>query len=423
MRRSAGRRRRRWAAVWICLAGWVAARASESPAPSASGGDPPRVFLEERVRSDPDDNVAWNRLGGLYLERLRREGDLGFATLAARAAAESLRAVPAGENRNGVVLHALAAQAAHGFAAARADGELLSSAEPERAEGWRIQGDACFELGDYAAAEEAWARLARLEPGASGTELRRARLAFIRGRSGEAARLFGVARAAAEKEAPRAPDTVAWCLVQRGYLAFLNGELEVAEKAYRLALAETPGWFVAEDHLGEVLAAKGDYEGALARYRPLAERLRRPELWQALGDVLVAAGRVAEAEGWHDRAGAEFLAQAEAGNAHYYHHLAGFYADVRVNPAEAVRWARRDLTLRRSVGAWDALAWALHRAGADVEAQAAMRNALAPGVRDPHLLVHAALVFHAVGETARGREYLLEAKALNPLYNGFHVHR
>jgi tetratricopeptide (TPR) repeat protein len=389
------------------------------PAPES----PTIIFLEERVHSDPDDNVAWNRLGGLYLERLRSRGDLEFATKATRAAAESLRAVPASQNRNGVVLRALAALAAHNFAAARLDGEILTQAEPDRAEGWRILGDACFELGDYPAAEEAWARLARLEPGASGTDLRRARLAFIRGNSGEAARLLGAARAAAEKEAPRAPETIAWCLVQRGYLAFLNGELEAAEKAYRLALAETPGWFVAEDHLGEVLAAKGDFDAALSLYRPLAERLRRPELWLSLGDVLVAAGRVAEAEAWQDRAGAEFLAQAEAGNAHFYHHLAGFYADVRLDPVEAVRWARRDLAVRRSVGAWDALAWALHRSGAEGEAQAAIRNALAPGVRDAHLLVHAALICHAAGETARAREYLREAKELNQLYDGFHVHR
>ncbi len=413
--------RRRLAAVCLGLAGHFAALAAE-PAKAASG-DPARSFLEERVRSDPEDHVAWNRLGGLYLERLRREGDPACAGLAVAAARESLRAVPAGQNRNGIVLRALAAAAAHDFVTARADGETLTAAEPERAESWRILGDACFELGDYPAAEAAWERLERLEPGASGTEIRRARRAFIRGKPGEAARRMDAARAAAEKEAPRAPETVAWCLVQRGYLAFLGGELDRAERAFRAALAETPGWFAAEDHLGEVLAAKGDFEGALAVYRPLAERLRRPELWQALGDVLVAAGRVAEAEGWHDRAGAEFLAQAEAGNAHYYHHLAGFYADVRVDPAEAVRWARRDLALRRSVGAWDALAWALHRAGEEVEAQAAMRNALAPGVRDPHLLVHAALIFQAAGETARAREYLREAKELNPLYDGFHVHR
>jgi tetratricopeptide (TPR) repeat protein len=299
----------------------------------------------------------------------------------------------------------------------------LTLTEPDRAEAWCILGDACFELGDYAGAETAWTRLAKLEPGAAGTELRRARLAFIRGEPGEAARRLDAALAAAKKALPRSSSLVADCLVRRGHLAFLSGDLEVAEKACRLALAETPGWFTAEDHLGEVLAAKGDFEGALAIYRPLVERLPRPEYWLALGDVLVAAGRVAEAEAWHDRAGAEFLAQAEAGNAQYFHYLAAFYADVRVNPDEAVRWARRDLALRRSVGAWDGLAWALHRAGEEIEAQAAMRNALAPGVRDAHLLVNAALIFNAAGETAQAREYLREAKALNPLYNGFHLHR
>ena len=63
---------------------------------------------------------------------------------------------------------------------------------------------------------------------------------------------------------------------------------------------------------------------------------------------------------WHNRAAAAYRTAAESGSSHYFHHLAGFYSDVDVQPVEAVRWARQDLKVRRTAGAHDALAWALY---------------------------------------------------------------
>ena len=386
--------------------------------------DPVVAFLEERVKADPDDSVAWNRLGGHLLARLREGGEPALAARAQRAAEESLRAVPAAQNPAGVVLRGEAALAAHRFAAARDDGAFLVREFPHRTEGWRILGDAEFELGAIDAAERAWAELARLEPKEPATEIRGARLAQARGKNAEAARRLRAAQVAAEKAGgPGSADLVAWCWVRRGYLDFCAGRTAAAETAYRAALAARPGWFAAEDHLAEALAARGDFDGALALYRPLAERLRRPEIWQALGDVLVAAGRATEAAGWHERALAGYLAEASAGNAHYFHHLAGFYAEVRCEPAEAVRWARRDLELRQSAAAWDALGRALYQSRDYAGAVEAQEKALAGEARDAHLLYNAALIFDAAGKPDRAAVYLRAAAAANPRFRGFHVHR
>jgi tetratricopeptide (TPR) repeat protein len=113
----------------------------------------------------------------------------------------------------------------------------------------------------------------------------------------------------------------------------------------------------------------------------------------------------------------------EGGNAHYLHHLAGFYADSEENPVEALKWARKDMEVRHSVYAFDALAWALFRNGAYDEALAAMRRALSLGTRDAHLLYHAGLISSGAGRWEEGASYLRQAVAVNPAANAFHMHR
>src|SRR5690349_4893257 len=56
-------------------------------------------WLEARVKGDPDDTVAQNKLGSYYLQNLRETGNLTFLELAERAAQASLKAVPAELNR------------------------------------------------------------------------------------------------------------------------------------------------------------------------------------------------------------------------------------------------------------------------------------------------------------------------------------
>ena len=387
--------------------------------------DPTRAFLEARLRSDPDDSTAWNRLGALELAGFRREGDFAALRRAEHAAAESLRAVPAEANPGGLALTARVAQASHRFQAARRDAERLAGLAPERAEGWRLLAEACVELGDFSAAEEAAMRQARVEPGTVATELCLAGLALARGERSEARRRLETVRAHAEAMTPPDAELIAWCDVRLGRLAFSAGELEKAESLYRTALVAWPGWYVAEDHLAEALAARGGFDSALALYRPLAERLRRPEIWQALGDVLMAAGKDREAGEWYRKARAAYLASAEAGETLYLHHLAGFFSDAMPEPEAAVRWARRDLETRGSMGAWDALGRALHRAGRHAEAVEAEERALAfpAAMQDAHLLFNAAVIFCVAGDAARGNGYLRAAFAVNPRCDGFHTHR
>ena len=178
-----------------------------------------------------------------------------------------------------------------------------------------------------------------------------------------------------------------------------------------------------DEHVAELLGAERKFDRAIALYEAVLARLPRPELQQALGDLLRSMGREAQATPWHDRALAGYLESAERGEVHYYHHLAGFYADVRLDGAEAVKWARRDVDLRPSFFTQDALAWALYRDGQFADALDTVQTALASGANDTHLLFHAAMIHLAAGRTAEGKRLLDKVARLNPGFESFHVHR
>jgi tetratricopeptide (TPR) repeat protein len=380
-------------------------------------------FLEDRVRRDPDDITALNRLAAEYLRRFRQSGDDHDLILSASTAAQSLHAVPAAQNSTALGARARALFALHGFAAARDLGRQLIDQEWDKRYPFEIYGDALLELGDYDAAADAYKRMEAFDDPDANTETRMARLALIRGDVEQARRRFESAVELARQVLPPAPDVVAWCLVQGGQLAFNSGDWEEAEKHYQAALESNPLDWTAIDHLGELRAAQKRYDESVSLYLSLVARVPRPELFQSLGDVYAIMGKPQDAALWHKKALDKYSAAAAAGSAHYYHHMAGFYSDTEPNPAEAVKWAKMDMEVRHSVYAYDGLAWALYKAGEIKPAAETMDKALAQGTKDAHLLYHASLIYYRAGDGKKARDCLLGAGQINPKFNEFHVHR
>ena len=380
-------------------------------------------FLEERVRQDPDDFVAQNRLGNIYLDRLRETGGYEWLQKARAAARRSLGSVEAAQNADGLALLARVEHESHQFAAARDAALELTKIEPRKSRAFTSLGDALLELGDVADAAKAYEQARERGAHLFEVETREARVKMARGAFAEARQHFEAALAAAADISPSQPQFAIWCHLQLGQLAFRIGEWERAEKHYAAALKLHADDAHALEHLAELRGAQEKYEEAIALYDKVIDRLPRPEFWQARGDLAAAAGKPPEAASWYARAREGYLRDVEAGNAHYYHHLAGFFSDAEPNPAEAVKWARRDLELRRSAGAHDALAWALFRAGEFVPAAEAARAALGSGTKDAQILFHAGMIFLAAGDAAAGKEMLAEAARINPRHTSFHVHR
>jgi tetratricopeptide (TPR) repeat protein len=397
-------------------------RAASQPA-SADVRERVIRFLSDRVRRDPEDIVALNRLAGEYLAHYRRTGDDGDLYRSAATAEQSLRAVPADQNAAGLAARARALFALHRFGEARDLALKLVGLDPDKRYPLEILGDAQLELGEYDEAEGTYRKMESMGEADVNTEARLARLDLIRGKREEARARLAKAVMMARALEPPAPEVVAWCLVQEGQIAFTSGDWDAAEKNYQAALEALPGDWAATDHLAELRGAQRKFDEAEQMYSALVERVPRPELFQALGDLYAVAGKADEAKRWRDKALEGYLAAVAAGGVQYDHHLAGFYCDSEPNAPEAVKWARKDWAARKSVYAWDGLAWAFYQGGEFKAAAEAMDKALAQGTKDSHILYHASLVYYRAGEAAKGKACLLQAAQVNPKFNEFHVHR
>jgi tetratricopeptide (TPR) repeat protein len=400
-------------------------KAADPKATATPDSGPERVqrFLEDRVQRDPDDIIAQNRLAEIYLRRLRETGAYEWLKRAGEAARRSLESVPAEQNVNGLFMQARVEYESHHFAAARDRALALTKIEPGKSRAFALLGDALLEFGDLDQAAEAYQEMQKRKGDPVETETRLARLELTRGTPASAQKHFEKALEVARDPSAPSPETVAWCLVQLGQLAFNSGQWDAAEKHFQSALAELPADTGALEHLGELRAAQEKYDEAILLYEKVIARRPRPEFWQALGDLYSAMGKPGDATTWHTRAREAYLQNAEEGNSHYFHHLAGYFSDTEANPAEALKWARRDLELRHSAAAEDALAWALYRGGEFAQAAEIAKKALARGVRDAHILAHAGMIYLACGNPVRGKEVLAEAARTNPRHNAFHVHR
>lgn len=371
-------------------------------------------FLERRVKSDPLDSVAHNRLSTACVHQMRDTGDLAWLDRAAQSARASLDAVPAAQNPSGLGALALVEFEFHHFREALALAQQAHAIDPRNTAALATAGDAQLELGNYTEAETIYKKLAADES-TPALRARLARLAELKGDNQKAIELL-------RQNAGTTTET-AWHGVRLGEMYFRTGQLEKAGEQYDAAQKLQPESYAVLEHLAELRAAQGKFEESIALYKKVISRLPRAEFLQALGDVYAFMGKPDEARPWYDRAHAAYLKSAGQGNAHYYHHLAGYYSDAQENPAEALRWARKDLEIRHSVYACDSLAWALYKGGEFARAAEEMNRALAAGTKDAHLLFHAGMIFSRAGELDRGRAFLKEALTVNPRYHSFHVHR
>lgn len=250
-----------------------------------------------------------------------------------------------------------------------------------------------------------------------------ARLAYLKWKLGDAAGADQLYIEAEDELTAKEMRHYAWVELQRGVLKLRQGRYEDAWAHYDRADRAYSGYWLVDDHKAECLGAQGKFAEAAALYEKVVERVPRPEFQQALGELYALLGQPGQAGAWNNKALAAYLDSAQLGGVHYYHHLVDFYSEVHVDGAEAVKWARKDIRLRRNFSTLAALAWALYRAGEFAEALNTMDQALASGATDADLFFQAAQIHRSANGNGCGERYLQLAAAINPHYRSFHVHR
>lgn len=283
--------------------------------------------------------------------------------------------------------------------------------------GRALWADLAFQEGRYQEARNVYETLIRDDR----TWDNLARLAHLEAKMGDVARADELYAEAADELTAKEMRHYSWVELQRGLLDLTCGRYEDAQAHYERADRAYSGHWLVSEHTAELLAARGQFDEAIARYEQVIARVPRPEFQQALGELYVFMGSPDRAEPWLSKARAAYLASAERGEVHYYHHLVDFYADVVKDGAEAVKWARKDVELRRNFSTLAALAWALYRAGQFAASLEAIDEALASGAKDAHLFFQAGMIRRAA--LGDGEMFLRTASELNPHHRGFHVHR
>lgn len=373
-------------------------------------------FLEDRVKKDPDDFIALNKLAGYYQLKLRETGNLQWLALIKRTAQASLKTMPAEQNYGGLSLLAQSEFAEHNFAAARDHARKLIELDGGKAYPHQMLGDALLELGDYEGAEKAFHDMERRGRGTYSAETRLGRMAMLHGDNDGARKHYTNALLLALEVFPPERETVAWMRWQLGELAFNTGDYVAAEKHYRDSLTTFPDYYRALTGLGRTEAAQGDLKAAIENYEHATKILPDPIFVATLGDLYQLAGRKPEANAQFALC-EKLAALGAAGGNVYDRQLANFYADHDLKPQEAYNLAKREYEARRDIYGSDALAWAALKAGHRDEAQRAIKEALRLGTQDAKLFYHAGMIARDAGDRTAVRDYLQRAIKLNPQFD------
>ncbi|SEM14641.1 Tetratricopeptide repeat-containing protein [Blastococcus sp. DSM 46786] len=412
------------AGVLLLMVSAAVAGRADSPEPGPSIGavataapDPLAAAVsnaEQRLDDVPGDWRTWAELGAVYVEQARVTADPSYYARAEDALDRSLELRPEGNDGALTGLGALA-NARHDFAAAADLADRALAVNPYSATAWGVLTDARTQLGNYDGAGAALSRMLELRPGVA-SFTRASYDAELRGDTGTA-----VAALEQALELAATPADEAFCRTYLGGLAWADGDVDEASRHYAAGAEAAPGNPPVLLGQARVAAARGEVEEATRKYRQVVQAQPLPEHLVEFGEFLLAVG-----EG--DEAAEQFAVLATVWKLFEVNGVADdlevalFEAD-HGDPVAAVAAAEAEFARRQSIDAHDALGWALHRAGRDVEALEHARAATALGGEDARFLYHRGAIEAALGRVDEARATLTAALDRNPYFSPLHAPR
>ena len=369
-----------------------------APSAGSSANDREIARLQNEVRASVDARPALEQLGYRFVARARRTNDAGDYTLAERTADCLTSRYPdasAALLLKGHVLHQL-----HRFAEAEQIARRLVATR-EFVLDYGLLGDALMDQGRLTEAAAAYQKMIDLKPYYQ-SYTRAAHLRWLKGDLDGAIELTELAIQAAS---PRDPDSVAWAYTRLAGFELQRGRFDRADEAIGAALKYQPDYAAALLTRGRLLLAQQRAAEAVAPLQRAAALNPLPEYQWVLADTLRLLDRGEEA----DRIEGTLVASGAQSDPRT---LALFLATRRIRAIDAVAAVERELKARSDAFTVDALAWALNAAGRLEEADAAMARALATGIQDGRLFMHAAVIADRRGDTGAARQWAAKAHAL-----------
>ncbi len=295
----------------------------------------------------------------------------------------------------------------HEFASALATAARAIELSPTLVPAYAAKVDALVELGRYDEADAIAAKLLGLRVDLT-TLARASYLAELRGHLPAA---LGAMRQAAASPG-LAPENTAYVQALLGNLLVYRGDPDAAAAAYAVGLALVPDHPPSLAGQGRLAVGAGKLDEAISRFERAAAVVPLPEYVIALGDAQMASGDGAAA------ARSYALARAEI----ELFKAAGVIVDVDLalleadhgDPATSLQYAMTAHEATPTVRAADAIAWALHRLGRDMDALPFVAEALRLGSIDPILRYHAGAIEAALAHHEAAQRDLEMALAIDP---------
>jgi len=389
-------------ALALLLAAGAVAVAGPNGTAREKSTDEKIAFYRARI-GGPATYPTHARLGLAYLQKFRETAKSNYYDDGIRCLRQSLS-----YQRNFEALLGLAAGLSdrHFFKEALPYAEEALAAMPSDLEAAGALFDIRLALGKVAEAEEGLNAMLGAQAGFHALS----RLAALREYRGD---LVGAVEAMtkARDDAARtlSKSTLAWSDVRIGSLYVALCEAKQARAAFDRALALTPGYFFAIEHLAEWHAARGQWKEAERLLRQLSKLRPEPQYRLGLAEALRQQGKTRESKRETEKALREFQQSARDGAQDPFRPLALLLLERKETTAEGLRWAERDWEVRQDALAADTLAWAHH---CNRDAQEALRlneQALQSGSKNPALLLHSGLIRYRLGQEKEGRALLEQA--------------
>lgn len=391
----------------------IAGAESAAPAARRSAADGAIARWTQRTTVAAHEPAAWTSLGDAFMQKARDTADPAYYR---RAEAAYQRALGVGPRHVGALAGMAWVQGAlHEFEQSVEWATKALAVDPADPAAHGLLGDAALEMGDYDLAFEHYQKMLDLRPDLASYS-RGAQILWITGDQRKAIWMMGKAVNAGASYA----EHTAWARVQVALMLWRQGALLPAEQILEAALKATPGNHQVLAAMAKVKTARGDYPAAIDYYKRAIAVVPQFETVVALGDLYAVTGQKDEAEKQY--ALVETINRLNrASGVRTDLQMARFYADHDRNVAQAAQEAEAASRTRRSVYAFDTLAWSYYKAGRYEEARSAIRKALARRTPDAEILFHAGMIHAKLDDRVTAQKFLYEALSLNPHFHPAHA--
>jgi Uncharacterized protein conserved in bacteria containing a divergent form of TPR repeats len=368
-------------------------------------------LAQQSIEKSPSKVDGYNLLASAFMQKARETNDFSFNARAEGALSRALEIDPA--NYDTIKLRAKLLLSYHRFTEALNEARRAQTMRPDDHDNYGAITDALVELGDYPAAIESAQKMVDQRPDSASY----ARVSYLRSLHGDGVGAVAAMRVAVQAANPNDPEGAAWCRVHLGDELMNVGRKREAVREYDSALLIFPGYPLALTAKARAYVGDGELQKAAELYERAQNRVPLPDIAIALGDLYAKLGRVEEAKRQYELV--NFVERDSSASGTYSRQLAMFWVDHDQKLPEALAIVERERAIRRDIYTCDALAWIQFKNKRIEEAKTSINEAMRLNTRDARLYYHAGMIYKAVGDHRKAKQFLAKALEINQFFDVF----